>query len=35
MPQFGTDENPIDKSYYELLNIPVDADANQIKKAYR
>lgn len=35
MPQFGTDEKPIDTSYYELLDIPVNAEPIQIKKAYR
>jgi curved DNA-binding protein CbpA len=35
MSKFGTDEDPIDKSYYELLGVPIDADALQIKKAYR
>lgn len=35
MSKFGTDENPIDNSYYELLNIPTNADATAIKKAYR
>lgn len=35
MSKFGTDENPIDTSYYELLGIPVDADSAQIKKAFR
>lgn len=35
MSKFGTDENPIDTSYYELLNIPTNAEAIQIKKAYR
>ncbi|CDH50465.1 -domain-containing protein [Lichtheimia corymbifera JMRC:FSU:9682] len=35
MPQFGTDENPIDTSYYELLGVPVNAESNQIKKAFR
>lgn len=35
MSKFGTDENPIDTSYYELLDIPTNAEAIQIKKAYR
>ncbi|KAG1052091.1 hypothetical protein G6F46_009106 [Rhizopus delemar] len=35
MSKFGTDENPIDKSYYELLDVSPTADAMQIKKAYR
>ncbi|CAO3643390.1 unnamed protein product [Mucor fragilis] len=35
MSKFGTDENPIDTSYYELLDIPTNAEAMQIKKAYR
>lgn len=35
MPAFGTDEKPIDTSYYELLQVPVDAEKMQIKKAYR
>ncbi|KAI8148846.1 X-domain of DnaJ-containing-domain-containing protein [Fennellomyces sp. T-0311] len=35
MPAFGTDENPIDTSYYELLGVPVNATNLQIKKAFR
>ncbi|KAI9320477.1 X-domain of DnaJ-containing-domain-containing protein [Dichotomocladium elegans] len=35
MPAFGTDEKPIDTSYYELLNVPINAESAQIKKAYR
>ncbi|KAI9309130.1 X-domain of DnaJ-containing-domain-containing protein [Cunninghamella echinulata] len=35
MSKFGTDEKPIDTSYYELLSVPIDADATQIKKAFR
>lgn len=35
MSKFGTDEHPIDNSYYELLNVPPTAEALQIKKAYR
>jgi curved DNA-binding protein CbpA len=35
MSKFGTDEDPIDKSYYELFDISPTADAIQIKKAYR
>lgn len=35
MSKFGTDESPIDTSYYELLSIPVNAEPIQIKKAYR
>jgi hypothetical protein len=30
----GTDTNPIDTTYYELLSIPVDANQVAIKKAY-
>ncbi|KAI8092917.1 X-domain of DnaJ-containing-domain-containing protein [Halteromyces radiatus] len=35
MSRLGTDENPIDTSYYDLLEIPINADAAQIKKSYR
>ncbi|GAA5813792.1 hypothetical protein MFLAVUS_007279 [Mucor flavus] len=35
MSKFGTDEKPIDTSYYELLSIPTNAEPIQIKKAYR
>ncbi|KAI7856627.1 X-domain of DnaJ-containing-domain-containing protein [Circinella umbellata] len=35
MPQFGTDENPIDTSYYELLGVPSNATSLQVKKAFR
>lgn len=35
MSKLGTDENPIDTSYYELLDVSPTADAMQIKKAYR
>ncbi|KAI9490888.1 X-domain of DnaJ-containing-domain-containing protein [Zychaea mexicana] len=35
MPQFGTDENPIDTSYYDLLGVPVNATSLQVKKAFR
>ncbi|KAG1052550.1 hypothetical protein G6F46_009841 [Rhizopus delemar] len=35
MSKFGTDEHPIDNSYYELLNVSPTAEALQIKKAYR
>ncbi|RUO96546.1 X-domain of DnaJ-containing-domain-containing protein, partial [Jimgerdemannia flammicorona] len=33
--KLGTDENPVDRSYYDLLEIPVNADEKQIKKQYR
>jgi hypothetical protein len=35
MSKLGTDENPIDTSYYELLDVSPTADGMQIKKAYR
>jgi curved DNA-binding protein CbpA len=35
MSKFGSDENPIDLSYYELLSVPATAEPIQIKKAYR
>ncbi|KAF7732561.1 hypothetical protein EC973_003308 [Apophysomyces ossiformis] len=35
MSRFGTDENPLDTSYYDLLGVPVNAEYIQIKKAYR
>ena len=35
MPQFGTDENPIDTSYYELLGVAPNATSLQVKKAFR
>ncbi|KAI8878321.1 DnaJ-domain-containing protein [Backusella circina FSU 941] len=35
MSKLGSDENPIDLSYYELLSIPSNAEPIQIKKAYR
>ncbi|OZJ05050.1 hypothetical protein BZG36_02076 [Bifiguratus adelaidae] len=35
MPQLGTDDKPIDTSYYELLGVQINADEKQIKKQYR
>ncbi|KAG0170364.1 hypothetical protein DFQ28_009964 [Apophysomyces sp. BC1034] len=35
MSRFGTDEKPLDTSYYDLLGVPVNAEYIQIKKAYR
>ncbi|KAI9028942.1 X-domain of DnaJ-containing-domain-containing protein [Phycomyces nitens] len=35
LDEIGTDENPADLTYYELLGIPTNADKLQIKKAYR
>ena len=33
--RIGTDANPIDLTYYNILNVPITADANEIKSAYR
>lgn len=30
----GTDEAPLDKTYYNILNVPPTATASEIKKAY-
>lgn len=35
MSRFGTDEKPVDTTYYDLLQIPVNADEKLIKKQYR
>ncbi|KAI8342080.1 X-domain of DnaJ-containing-domain-containing protein [Chlamydoabsidia padenii] len=35
MSRLGTDENPLETGYYDLLDIPINADAAQIKKSYR
>lgn len=33
--RIGTDEHPIDMTYYDMLGVPADATDEQIKKAYR
>ena len=33
--RIGTDEHPIDMTYYDMLGVPADATSEQIKKAYR
>ncbi|KAJ1910749.1 hypothetical protein IWQ60_010491 [Tieghemiomyces parasiticus] len=32
--RFGTDEAPLETEYYDLLDVPVTASANEIKKQY-
>ena len=33
--KIGTDERPLETGYYDLLGVPADATADDIKKAYR
>jgi len=33
--KIGTDERPLETGYYDLLGVPIDATADDIKKAYR
>ena len=33
--KIGTDERPLETGHYDLLGVPVDATADDIKKAYR
>ncbi|WFD36815.1 hypothetical protein MCUN1_003705 [Malassezia cuniculi] len=33
--RIGTDEHPIDMTYYDMLGVPADATLEQIKKSYR
>jgi DnaJ domain len=33
--RIGTDENPIETGYYDLLGVPINATLDDIKKAYR
>jgi len=33
--RIGTDANPIDMAYYDVLGLPASATTEEIKKAYR